>query len=420
MKLIFHYLFLELRFVKMILVKVNNQKKMLNSYISNQIIFSEIIHTHAVCKTHLPTVNFDESKIKFLPKTDKIIDITSNYMPSTNKKTKKMPNAYVKKRANNGSFDSQIQFNIKPYEDKKKIYKVKVFCNGKVIIPGIQNQNLCDIYEPLNILCRYLDEQGLSKFRCFYRVPEAITHNYKMKSMFVINPRKMLIILRRYKNASYTFPLFKLKTFLTKPTIDYPDGSVDQIDWLDMILNNKKITHIHTNNIERFLFPWDITIKKKSDIDDYQLFSINKDALYSLSTSQDLMETYNRTIHLVRTIIYESFSDLSKDDIEFIIFAKIEKFLEQNFMKKERNPPIFFYMNDKITKVTIKYDTVSIVSYNSGKLNIHGIKSDIELINVYRWLVDLLKLYLNEFGGHVDSDVCESEYTKLHRFIKTV
>lgn len=378
-------------------------------------ILTTFSHTHAVCKTTLPRVKFDEEEFTSLPETKEIIKVKSNFCTKDSLIPVKKKKDYIKKRkGNKESFDSMIELFVKTSQGY--LYKPKVFCNGETIIPGVKNQDISDIYEPLTILCKYLDDQKISKPGCYFTLPKIITHNYKAKVGFKINPRKLIHVLRRHCRPPLTFPLIKLKKFLSVNTQIYNGEEKGQ--WMDMIISGSLITSIDTTGIVEALFPWDISLKKKTDITSFQLFTTNEEDLYELSTSKELMYIYNTTLRAIKTIILESFSDMSNEEIEFVIFVQIEKYIDNVFTKKDQRPFNYFYTNDKITKITIKYNTVSIVLYNSGKLNIHGIRNGVVLLNVRVWLTSILELYLQEFGGHKDNNISESEYTKFDSTVK--
>jgi len=375
------------------------------SYITTQKNLSVPIHTTCVCKTVLEGVKFDESQLTSLPKTENVIRIKSNYYDSDGTCAKPKKTYRKNRRGTRDAFDSMIEFTV---VNSSKEYKIKVFRNGKCIVPGANSSDLSDIHDPLTILCKYMYDHGITKTLSSYGSLESITHNYKMFASFKLNPTKVMTILDTYQCRTLTFPLVRLEAYLTAPII-----GGKRVSWQSIIMSGESIKDIDVDSIINSIIPWDINIRKKVDIQEHRLFSTGEKNLISLADMPELIATYNDTIHALRNVMIVTQTDFTPEDIEYIMGLQIKKFINNVFIRMSQAPNVNYYINDNMTKVTVSFSNLSIVFYSSGKINAHGIRNATMLIRVYKWVLSVIQLYLHDFGKGIERDICDGEDDEL-------
>tara|TARA_B100001758_G_C18416750_1_gene620712 strand:- start:1786 stop:2988 length:1203 start_codon:yes stop_codon:yes gene_type:complete len=154
------------------LINLENQKS------NNELIFTNLIHSTSTISGYVDNFEFKEEEIinKISIPTNNIIEIGCNYGILTNpnytppkqklksnkgRKKKDKKKVYRKRAGINGLkkiyFASQLTFEILSYNNKNKIYKIKLFRNGKIQVPGVNNNDLSDIIQPIKDLINYLN-----------------------------------------------------------------------------------------------------------------------------------------------------------------------------------------------------------------------------------------------------------------------
>jgi len=189
---------------------------------------------------YMEGLNFIEKDLISIlkPPKNNILKICCNYGeiynefykdPPVKIKSKKgrKPNKKKQNRKKNGTgvlankyFSSQISFLVASNDrwkqnaiventpqilnfDQTKIFKIKLFRNGMIQIPGGMDPNLLDIIEPLKCIKNYISEQFEHEINIKYIIPEMI--NYKCKlinSNYRLCPKRIENYLISYKNSS--------------------------------------------------------------------------------------------------------------------------------------------------------------------------------------------------------------------------
>lgn len=116
------------------------------------------------------------------------------------RKPKPPNNSNRVKQGNGKCFSSQITFDVFSVE-KNKYYKIKLFRNGMIQIPGVLNTDMSDIKQPINDLINVLSGvfENVSLIELY-----SIMRNYKtaIKDDRKVNLRKLYQILIQLKDST--------------------------------------------------------------------------------------------------------------------------------------------------------------------------------------------------------------------------
>jgi hypothetical protein len=82
-------------------------------------------------------------------------ELTAHLVKKVKKRIVKKKPKKITSRNQNGYFPSAVQFEI--FDDpRQRIFKIKLFRNGRIQIPGVKDRNLMDIFGPLQRMRLYL------------------------------------------------------------------------------------------------------------------------------------------------------------------------------------------------------------------------------------------------------------------------
>jgi hypothetical protein len=117
------------------------------------------------------------------------------------KKKKNYKNKKNRKPQGSGAYmNSQITIEI--YEPlMKKLYKIKLYRNGVISIPGGKFSSMVDVIRPLRVLCRYLQREFNMPVRC--QILKSVMRNFTAKLLndnFRINIREFEKVLTKEKD----------------------------------------------------------------------------------------------------------------------------------------------------------------------------------------------------------------------------
>jgi len=282
----------------------------------------------------------------------------------------------------------------------KKIYKVKLFKNGSVSIPGCILEDLTDCVDPLLQLCKFLERQvGIQPTIEFIK---PVMRNYKFST---IGDHIDLIGLQNYF-VKQIVGCIKVNfndiiEFLKKPA--FTDIVSPHFDtWENYI---KGVGKISVN-------------KHKFDIETLENYMLesggNKTAFIKRETLNALI---NKIIPIniyksVARIVYK-FKEitgyyLGNDICELMVHINIAEYMEilRKKINRSKDNQIagFSYDPDRFTAFIIKINSPSgaatkkeidkqttIKLYTSGKINIDGANNREEATYIYYWLNNLLR-----------------------------
>lgn len=347
-------------------------------------------HTTGVINFTIPNFLIDETDCKRFVLTDRVIDVHSNHIHigSVKKSIKKRkPQIYRKKRSGDPeAFDSQVQISIRSLMDESKLYKIKVFRNGSGVVPGVLAHSLVDVREPLEELGRYLSKIYERDIKC--ENIRGVTHNYKMRTTVgVINMRKLCVLLEEFHVQVYTMSLTLLEQYLSAPII-----KGERISWCNILMNDSPIV-IDTEECINCIMHHKININKKSDKLEYRFIDISRKGIHSLVNSDALARSYKSALNFIKNLIVNYNCIFSDDDIRYYMLLVMKKYIDNNSHIWTNVDYFRYYMNDRITKLTVNIPSCSIVFYTSGKINIHGISDENSLNRVIFIIRNILERY---------------------------
>jgi len=330
-----------------------SKKKILNSIsyyknhtIENEKVFTELVPSTLTAKGQFTNINFNEEDIIDMLRTPDggyILKIGCNYGVIVNpnpsydppeakvrtsnrgRKPKIKPKSKRKVQGTGKFFSSQITFEIYNPETKK-IYKIKLFRNGRFQVPGVKQPDMSDLINPISTLRDYLVDQFMDEtIKVEYFI--SVMRNYICR---IANPN----ILIRLNDLE---TLFKSQKDTDSPAIYHK-----------FVEDNKHILFCH-NIIKSYIY------KKIPKVNIYYRFvERNKNILYC----SDIIKKY-----------------IGKKNI--IGMAEIQNNCERYFgLILKFNRPVAWKL-DKRTTIKI---------LRSGKINIDGGNSIEEIYQLYYWL----------------------------------
>lgn len=399
----------------------NDRVDRLKKYKSAELLFTEMENSTCTAEGLLQEVDYNEEDImEFLNCCGSIVKIDSNYghlklegyglAPEAKKskrgRKKKPKQKKTRKYQGDGSgFNSQTTFSILgthirkipnvpdkhtktsvklpgKFESVTKEYKVKLFRNGKVTIPGILTEDMVDIQAPLAELCEYLSNVFLTNVKIAELF--SVMRNYK----FHLRTGKIEIKKLQKHCETYFHHLLNTRfsdivDFLTNPISDgvcpHHDGwntyaeevaSPAKVDFSAMknaLRESREIKNLYVDFTK-------LTKKiQESNIAALhaRLMELAQASYYSLS--DDVLQLILRYWMTDFLKDLEKFLTKSKDNMLSHIKYDPEKY--PGFLIKVKTPN----MRSKDKKTTIKI-------FPSGKINIDGANNREEAEYIYFWL----------------------------------
>lgn len=269
------------------------------------------------------------------------------------------------------------------FEKFQKEYKIKVFRNGKITIPGVLLENLDDIQKPLKELENYFT--GLFLKPVIVEEMFSVMRNYKF---LVPGKRIDLKILNKY--------------FIQK------FQKLTNIRFLDIV---KFILNPQLENINYKIIWSDLPYKPEQfrlSIPDlkYSLINSNipKNLLINLNKLSDYLSEMSLEINYEKIYIFMEFIKNKSTNFKESTYCCILKYLlmdQLNLLEKkltnsknnmisyikydpEKYPGLLIKIKTPITKSPNKETTIKI--FPSGKINIDGANNREEALNIYYWL----------------------------------
>lgn len=163
-------------------------------------LFTDLQSSTFTTKGYISNIQFVEKEVidfMSIPKSSYIIKIGCNFGEIFNPDETYKPPPKPEKKSNRGRkpkvkikskrkvqgngryFSSQITFEV--YNPtNERIYKIKLFRNGKFQVPGVSNKDISDLIHPINTMVEYLREEFMDPdIKPVYFI--SVMRNYKCK-----------------------------------------------------------------------------------------------------------------------------------------------------------------------------------------------------------------------------------------------
>lgn len=411
-----------------------NVVEIIGQFKNDKLLFSPLENSTCTVEGQLVNVQHNEDEIiDILSCSNKIIAIDCNFghltykeskepvVKKSNRGRKKKPKV-VKNRKFQGDgteFNSQISFKIignvirkapfiqdnhsknaetftkdnEKYEKFINYYKIKVFRNGKITVPGVLMDDFSDLEEPLQILCEYLSKVFLEDVH-----PEnlrAIMRNYKFR---LLNGMIDLHNLHKYCSTHFqnllNINFHDILEFISNPI--FKDSEIDpyHLGW------NEFISEENQNKIEYKISTKKI-IQHLKDTESNKNIFIDAGEFTDKLMDLPIKECYLKIIEFVKII--QEFNIFIHNDVikKIIIYLIIDKiFIFQKSLVKSKHNLLSYikYDSEKYPGYLIKVKTPNLYKPNkkttikifpSGKIDIDGANEKIEAQYIYYWLNNL-------------------------------
>ena len=334
---------------------------------------------------------------------------------SRGRKAKPKPISTRKKQGDASSMVSQVTFSlvayllrripdhIDKYSDSAirlderteyilKEYKIKVFRNGKISIPGVRRLDMADMMPSLNELVEYLSTVVNKEVKIKFL--HMSLENYKFKLLKEENMD--LRVIRHYFNESithlYSINFDDIFDYISCPNMF--DKSPRKIGWNKCYNSNHKI---------KWESMW--TVMKQSMLP--KNIHVNKDELLKDLMSYDFEKYYEKILLTIQRLQFYLI-ELSNKTISVAIKSYLSKIFYKIMMK--------YNVSDNNKILSVDYDinkfrglklyvrvpsihnlqkTCTIKFFRKGKINIDTAKNYQSAQSIYYWLNDLF--YENNF-----------------------
>lgn len=395
-------------------------------------LFSKMENSTCTVEGFLTNVTHDESELtQYLYCTKDIVKIDSNFghkifkgyknpnekirTSNRGRKKKEEPVDTRKHPGDGSSFNSQISITVpgeverlkptspdkhspfaetyiissKTYEKFIKEYKIKVFRNGKFTVPGVLNESLSDVVEPLNKLCSYfsnmfcldVEMQGL----------KSVMRNYKFHLLLhKINVRKLQQYCSKHFQSLLNTRFSDIEDFIITPFFEKIAESPGYEGWSQYVNIHPKV-YVNIDYHE--------LLDRLKDSSSARNLFVDPDKLINILERENLEEVYNRIRVFIHCLQKSCFVTLSETIIKQIIryhlrhrLDKIRTMLtkdKDNMLSHikcdlEKYPGMLIKLKTPNEKKKDKKTTVKI--FPSGKINVDGANTREEAEYIYYWL----------------------------------
>lgn len=413
----------------------NTKKQDLEKYKQVPLLLGVLENSTCSVEAYITGICFNEEElIEWLDCTGNIITIDCNYghkfseewranhppkKKSSRGRKKKVKQRKIRKYQGDGSsFNSQITFGVvgthirrvpiindtpkhdveicrlsRDLESVTKIYKIKVFRNGKISIPGALTEDLSDIQSPLDEVCRYLQLWFLADVK-----PIAIfstMRNYKCR---LLNGKIDIAALQTFCSQHFQ-NLLNIKfsdviDFLAKPVFDDHNYIMHSIPHYDgwnqsfMDIDNFSDVIIDTQALKRFLLE---STQAKN-------LYVNFDELIYAIDRIEICEIYQQ-VYKFYQIIHNNFMVITDNNYDMIFQYLLVQHLKSCEELLNGNENNIFYMSRRDSEKypgyilrlrcpdALKKDKLCTVKiFMSGKINIDSMNSRADAEFIYYWL----------------------------------
>jgi TATA-box binding protein (TBP) (component of TFIID and TFIIIB) len=395
-------------------------------------MFSPMRNSTITAKGKLSNIEFDESELTDLEGEGKIIKIDSNFVewksptykpPAPKKKSNRGRKKKEKKKTNRKTqgtgrcMNSQIMFTIlgthvrripdtpdkhseiaipvdDEYEEITKPYVFLVFRNGNFTLPGVLTEDMSDVQEPIQVLCKYMSEM-FEDVRL--ESIETSMQNYKF---CMVDRQIELRKLQKYCSDHFTHLLNIHFRHVKQYLIEHINPDEQEIDY---------------GEFHKFL----------SDAEPPKNLYVNFEKLREAIEAYNLMNHYRKITETVELIYTYYQIDFSAETITQIWSQYLDQFLvklEKKFKASSDNQMSHIrYDQEKYPGFIIKIKTprpsdpqkkTTIKLFMSGKIDIDGANNREEAEYIYWWLNSLFtkNRYLS-YNPDDPSEESDDEYS---------
>lgn len=422
-------------------------------YKNDPLILTPMIHSTTTVVAKFENISFMESNLTDIKCIYPIVKIDSNFIherldsytadiviKETNRgRKKKEPEVKTRKHQGDGTcFNSQTQFTViskhkRPISDQKskkdivikktsygievvkKGYKIKLFRNGKVSVPGVLTEDMGDVIDPLRKLEEYLKDIFARDDIHMKTMPFSVKRNYKFK-----------LIDRK-------FDIIKLHTFYNKWFKDRIITSIETIQefLLHPVFRKVKTTESNDNPDEPFKLTYDYKAFKKflkNTTKKNQIYIIFDD-LVKLIEKYEILSKYHATRKYVKKLKEKHYVFLNEDSVNILLkkvfydsLVEINRELtisDNNRVCYHRYKPSKFqgFILKIRTPTPLKFSKKTTIKiFRSGKVNIDGCNGSYDAIFIYGWFNRFILDHEDEIihknvSQDIDSDDSDSEFS---------
>mgnify|MGYP006296068733 FL=1 len=320
-----------------------------------------------------------------------------------------------KTRGKNNQMSSMTQFTVLLHD---KYYKIKVFRNGSISIPGVLQENMSDIKPHLNALIEYLSKHLNTQIKLEYIKPSMM--NYK----FSLQDSESEIYLEAVVNylRSKQKDLITVNTMHVLDFIQHPAFSNDQFvyNWYELIDR-------HYMDLDRLCVKINYQMLIKTlQVHPVRSISITEQLLQESVNKLNLEQLYQDTI---KKIIYLKFllnsaADFNKIFKLVLLYRLDWKKFRLQLEKNPYNSMAWFTYTDKYPGLLLKIKagnidkpkkSITVKIFTGGKINIDGAETKTQATRVYNWLNNHLLIQpgliynINHKHDIEDSEFSESD-----------
>jgi hypothetical protein len=419
------------------------------------LLFSPFENSTCSMNGYLNEVNFDEEEvIPFMSCEGNIIKIDCNFghkysdyyksqtvekKSNRGRKKKDKPKKTRKYQGDGSSFNSQITFVVlgthirkKPYmpdkhsvkaikcgknlESVTKEYKIKVFRNGSITVPGVLTEDMSDINQPLNEVCKYLSSIFIANVKPLKLF--SVMRNYKCRLLEgMIDIRQLQAFCERHFVYLINTSFSDIVDFLINPAFEKLDISPLFEGWntvLEAGLENSNDLDLSFPEMRRYL----------SDSLNSKNLYVNFDKLVEKIEEYPLHQDYQVLQNFYDAVnnSYKKLDNIVYKTVLKYIMCRYVKNLKMSLMKSGNNllshikydPEKYpgFLVKIKTPNITDADKLTTIKIFPSGKINIDGANNRQEAEYIYYWINSIFydnpKLIYNPDESY---DTTDSEYS---------
>lgn len=401
--------------------------KDLENYKSSELLFSPFENSTCSVNGLLTNVRFEEEEIiDFLECRGNILRMDCNFGHVI---SEKYMNMQPEKKSNRGRkkkertrksrkyqgdgtcFNSQITFTVLgthirriPYvpdkhhlktiklgggkESVTKEYKIKVFRNGSITVPGILTEDMSDLTIPLREVCEYLTDIFCSEVKPLMLF--SVMRNYKCRLLEgKIDIRRLQRYCEKHFHTLLNTKFSDIMEYLTNPCFEEGDTCPMYDGW------NVTFKHWPTQCPDYSEFELHKFLSESTQIKN--LF-VKFETLVEKLRALHLQDAYD-TVHYLYCALVKNYMNISnfcyKKIIAYLLQTEATR-LERFFTKSKDNmmshikydPEKYpgFLIKIKTPNAVKKHKKTTIKIFPSGKINIDGANNRSEAEYIYYWL----------------------------------
>jgi Transcription factor TFIID (or TATA-binding protein, TBP) len=432
---------------------LTDRDQKLERYLQAPLRFVPLSATTCSVSGLLANVDFQEEQIApFLQCSGNIVAIDCNFCHKTSEppkveppdgaprrgRHKKIKERKQRRHAGDGSsFNSQITFTIRgrclrvipPLIDQysansiklpdgrelvEKKYKIKLFRNGSLSIPGVLAEDFSDITEPLNELCEYL-KQYLDTEITVARLG-SVMRNFKTRLIDnQIDVDQLQQYCERHFNNLLNTSFDDIVKYLTNPEFKETNNSPIIEGWNNVFFSeNLENVEVDFSELRHFLH--ESTAPRNLHVNFDKL--VEKLASYPLSNYYSKLREYWAAVDasfisldnkIYQGILRHMLHPVTKELRAYLMSSQDNRISHTKYDPEKYSG---FLIKIKTPNATSTEKCTTIKIFKSGKVNIDGANSREEADFIFYWLNDLF--YNNPsliYDDSFDYDAPDSEFS---------